>query len=84
MKITRKSDLTGIEHTKEIDVTQEQLDTWKNGELIQKVMPHLSDNDREFIMTGITTEEWDKAFPEEIDLPDPPDDFKTDNDSITF
>ena len=33
-----------------------------NGRLIQDVVPDLSDSDREFLMTGITNEQWDKAF----------------------
>lgn len=62
MKITRQSMFTGRVHTKEIDVTQEQLERWANGELIQNAMPHLSPDDREFIMTGVTAEEWNKCF----------------------
>ena len=65
MLITRISQVSGIQRTKEIDVTEEQLQQWQNGALIQRVMPHLSDDDKEFIMTGITQEEWDTIFPEE-------------------
>jgi len=46
----------------DIDVTDEQLLRWQSGELIQKVMPHLSPDEREFIMTGITSQEWDSVF----------------------
>lgn len=46
----------------EIDVTLEQLSRWRNGELIQNVMPHLTPDEREFIMTGITAEKWEKLF----------------------
>ena len=62
MKIVRKSPFTGETNTREIDVTGEQLARWHSGELIQNVMPHLSADDREFIMTGITPEEWDLVF----------------------
>lgn len=62
MLITRKSILSGVTREKEINVTQEQLDNWNNGCLIQHAMPHLSADDREFIMTGSTTEELDAAF----------------------
>ena len=58
MTITRKSGLTGHTHTREIDVTDDQLESWAKGALIQDAMPHLSPDDREFIMTGITPEEW--------------------------
>jgi hypothetical protein len=62
MQITRTSMLSGITRTQEIPVTQEQLDAWASGVLIQKAMPQLSDDEREFIMTGVTAEEWDSAF----------------------
>ena len=62
MKIVRTSLFTGEEHIREIDVTKEQLDDWRSGTLIQNAMPHLSPDDREFIMTGITPEEWDKGI----------------------
>lgn len=58
MKITRTSMATGTERTKEIDVTQEQIDAWNAGGLIQVVMPHLSVWEREFLMSGMTEEEW--------------------------
>ena len=67
MKIKRKSMTTGKVRVREIDVTQEQLDRWENGELAQDVFRFLSAEDREFIMTGIVSEEWDDAFEEEED-----------------
>lgn len=62
MTITRKSPLTGVTRTKEINVTEEQLWAWQNGALIQDAMPQLSADDREFVKTGITGEEWDQLF----------------------
>jgi len=62
MKITRRCMLTGQENTREINCTQEQLDRWERGELIQYAMPHLSPGDREFLMTGITPEVWNDTF----------------------
>lgn len=62
MTITRKSPLTGITRTKEIDVTIDQILAWEMGELLQNAMPHLSADDREFIKTGISAEEWDQLF----------------------
>ena len=64
MQITRTSPFTGKINTREIDVTEDQLEAWYNGQLIQEAMPHLSADDREFIKTGITPEEWDKMFDE--------------------
>lgn len=62
MKITRTSPFSGLKHTMEISVTQAQLDAWKNGELIQRAMPNLAPDQREFIKTGITPKEWAEAF----------------------
>ena len=63
MQITRTSPFSGKEHTREIDVTHAQLQRWQcTSALIQDVMPHLSADDREFLMTGITPEEWEEQF----------------------
>ena len=59
MLITRESQLTGNRHSMEIPVTEEQLEAWHNGALIQRVMPHLTPDEREFIMTGVTALEWE-------------------------
>lgn len=60
MLITKVSVFTGVQRTLDIPVTQEQLDNWNNGMLIQNAMPNLSADDREFILSGITKEEWDQ------------------------
>jgi hypothetical protein len=62
MNITKVSGLTGNTHTMDIDVTMAQLEAWQGGELIQQVMPNLSADDREFLMTGSTPQEWDDVF----------------------
>jgi len=59
MRITRRSPFSGDLNSRLIPVTQEQLDKWHKGELIQDAMPNLTASEREFIMTGITDEEWD-------------------------
>ena len=64
MQITRTSAFSGKTRTLEIAVNQNQIDAWNSGVLIQRAMPHLSPDEREFIMTGITAEEWDNAFGE--------------------
>jgi hypothetical protein len=63
MLITRTSTITGQEHTLDLDINPDQLLRINTGiELIQNIVPHLSPSDREFIMTGITDEEWDNMF----------------------
>lgn len=65
MTITRASPFSGKVNSMEIDVTEDQLAAWKSGQLIQAVMPNLTPDEREFIMTGITPNEWDSMFGED-------------------
>lgn len=68
MLIKRKSVITGIERTRDIPVNPDDMIAWETGSCnIQDVMPYLNDNDREFILSGITPEEWDRVFSEEIE-----------------
>ena len=62
MLVGKKSQLSGKSHEMEIDVSEKQITLWMEGALIQDVMPNLSPDEREFIMTGITPAEWDEAF----------------------
>ena len=65
MKITKTSPFTNTTNVMDINVTQEQIALWESGTLIQNAMPHLTPDEREFIMTGITPNEWDSAFSDE-------------------
>lgn len=65
MKITRESIITGKIRTMDIDVTPIQIAAWRAGGLIQDVMPDISVEEREFIINGVTQEEWDTYFSEE-------------------
>jgi hypothetical protein len=58
MKITRKSGLTGEINTRDLDITPKQYTQYLSGTLAQLAFPHLSADDREFLITGITPEEW--------------------------
>jgi len=58
VKITRVSILSGKSTTMDLPVTEEQLSRYEQGEFIQKAFPHLSADQREFIKTGITPDEW--------------------------
>lgn len=58
MLIQRTSILSNKTRTKNIAVTEEQLEAWYNGELIQNAMPNVTPDEAEFIKTGITPEEW--------------------------
>ena len=67
MQITRTSIFSGIKRTLEIDISEEQYQNWSSGALLQDCAPHLSADDREFIMTGVTPEEWGEAFGDDED-----------------
>ena len=67
MLITRTSILSGKESTMDLPITVEQIAKWQSGELIQDVFPDLPKEQREFLLSGITPEEWEKAFPPEDD-----------------
>lgn len=62
MLITRKSMFSGKEHTLEVPCTEEQLKAWSNGVHIQNAMPNVPADLREFIITGVTPEEWNEIF----------------------
>ena len=62
MQITRTSRLTGKTSVMDLKITQAQLDAWVDGMLIQDAMPQLPPEHREFLMTGITPDEWDSVF----------------------
>ena len=62
MNITRISPLSGKVHTLDIPATLEQFAAYEAGALIQNAFPNLTPDEREFIKTGITPEEWDAAF----------------------
>lgn len=63
LSVSRVSPLTRKVNTFVLDITQEQYDYWKaSGIPIQNVMPHLSADDREFLITGLLPAEWDSLF----------------------
>lgn len=68
LRVSRKSDLTGRVNTLDLPVTEQQLQQWlgtpeQPGQLIQQVMPHLSTEQREFLISGCSKKEWDDTFP---------------------
>lgn len=63
MNITRTSKVSGITRTFDLDVTEQQLAVFNEGRTtLQDCFPNLSADDREFIKTGITAEEWERLF----------------------
>ena len=66
MIVERQSIVSGKTYQMELDITQEQLNDFTNGRtgLIQEAFPHLSIDEREFIISGIHPIEWKELFGE--------------------
>ncbi len=65
MFLSKVSPITGELTTMDLPVTPEQIEAWQEGALIQDVMPHLSKAEREFLISGVTPEEWQQVFGDE-------------------
>jgi len=62
MLIFRTSTISGKLQGMDINITPEQINKIDSGALIQNVVPNLTRDEREFIISGITREEWDGLF----------------------
>ena len=61
MKVIRTSDYSGETREMEIPITPEQLALYETGNRpIQEVFPELTESQREFIITGMTDDEWNQ------------------------
>lgn len=67
MLVTRTSIITGVTRTLDLHVTEEQLAAHKSGTHAQNAFPDLPADLREFIISGVTPEEWDKLFEDQTD-----------------
>jgi len=63
--ITRTSPLSGKTRKAMIGARVTEWLAFDRGELVQKALPGLSPQEREFVLTGITAQEWDEAFKED-------------------
>ena len=80
MQVTRKSMISGESNTMDLPVTELMLRRWRGGELIQNVMPHLSAEQREFLISGCMPQEWDEVMRERDDQYQDWDDGRYDDD----
>ena len=71
MKLTKTSLLSGIEHTIELPISEkiyiDCLHEWHSGAYIQDAFYMLNEDEREFVKTGITEEEWEETLGDEED-----------------
>ena len=56
---------SGITRTRDLPVTEGQMEAYAQGALLQNAFPNLTPGDREFIKTGITQAEWVEIFGED-------------------
>lgn len=66
LRVTRTSLFTRKRNQMLIPTTLEAFGRWQSGALVQDAFPELTPDQREFIMSGATPEEWANIFP-----PDP-------------
>ena len=62
MIIARVSQLSGIPRFMDLPITEDQIEAYQSGVLLQNAFPQLSPSEREFFKSGITDEEWQSAF----------------------
>lgn len=64
--VTNISTLTGAMHHLEIDIDFDSfiqsLTDWMEGGLIQDCFPELTPDEREFLISGVTADEWESRF----------------------
>lgn len=66
MIIKMKSMFTGRINEMDLPVTQADIDAWRASDrLVQSVFPDLTIEQREFLLTGSTPQEWIEVFGEE-------------------
>jgi len=69
MLITKQSPISKEFNSIDLNITQDQLDRITNRfntkELIQNIVPDLTPGEREFLISGITEQEWDTLYGEE-------------------
>lgn len=68
MLIQRTSIYSGKVNEMEIPITFDELCEWaKSGDIIQIKLPNLTMSQREFLLSGMTDEEWDEIVPDDED-----------------
>lgn len=65
MLIVRTNPISGEKISRELDVTQDEYNNWHhNRVVIQRAMPRLNPEEREFILTGLVGDEYEQVTKE--------------------
>jgi len=62
MNFTNISPISGKSNTMTLEVDPADIIKWQSGALIQHALHYLTADEREFLMTGITANEWEELF----------------------
>jgi len=63
MLITRTSPITGRQNTLDLDISTDSLLKWQSGLLlVQEAFPVLTADEREFLISGCTKEDWETLY----------------------
>jgi len=67
MIIKRKSVYSGVVRSRNIEVNPRDYEMWEKGYMsLSDAMGYLNQDDRDFILSGITDDEWKAMWREEI------------------
>ena len=66
MIVARHHPMTGDRMERDLPVTLAQLTAWRDGTLIQQAMPHLSPDDREWLITGLSASDLQPREDEDV------------------
>lgn len=62
-RVSTRSNFSGNTNSRDIPTYAVKIKDWMDGnDNIQDVLPNISADDREFLLTGITQEEWNTIF----------------------
>jgi len=68
MRIRSVSIISGKESQMEINITPEQyIEYLLSDTPVTKMFPHLNDDEREFLITGVSPEEWAEVMEEFVE-----------------
>ena len=66
VRVYKQSCITGKHHSMVLPTRQCELEHWEeNMTLVQDAFPHFTPDQREFLISGSTPDEWNELFSEE-------------------
>jgi len=66
VRVHKQSCITGKHHSMVLPTRQGELEHWEeNMTLVQDAFPHFTPDQREFLISGSTPDEWNELFSEE-------------------